>query len=69
MLAALPRPEYYGGSVPPAPSAGVAPIRRPFPWPGNSCGTHAGSSHVHLPCGRRVRHPALPLRPRHDYAV
>src|SRR5713226_223073 len=26
MYAALPRPEYYGGSAPPAPSAGVAPI-------------------------------------------
>src|SRR6266487_1183597 len=26
MYAALPRPEYYGGSVPPAPSAGVVPI-------------------------------------------
>jgi hypothetical protein len=25
--AVFPRPEYYGGSVPPAPSAGIAPIR------------------------------------------
>jgi hypothetical protein len=47
MLAAFPRPEYYDGSVPPAPSAGIAPIRRPFPWPGNGYGTHAGGSHVH----------------------
>jgi len=46
MYAAFPRPEYYDGSAPPAPSAGIAPIRRPFPWPGNGCGTHAGGSHV-----------------------
>jgi hypothetical protein len=47
MYAAFPRPEYYGGSAPPAPSAGIAPIRRLFPWPGNGYGTHAGGSHVH----------------------
>jgi hypothetical protein len=47
MYAAFPRPEYYDGSAPPAPSAGIAPIRRPFPWPGNGYGTHAGGSHVH----------------------
>jgi len=47
MHAAFPRPEYYDGSAPPAPSAGIAPIRRLFPWPGNGYGTHAGGSHVH----------------------
>ena len=47
MYAAFPRPEYYDGSAPPAPSAGIAPIRRPLPWPGNGYGTHAGGSHVH----------------------
>ena len=47
MYAAFPRPEYYDGSAPPAPSAGIAPIRRLFPWPGNGYGTHAGGSHVH----------------------
>jgi len=31
MYAALPRSEYYNGSAPPAPSAGVAPIRTPLP--------------------------------------
>jgi len=34
MRPALPAPEYYGGSAPPAPSAGVAPIRSLSPWPG-----------------------------------
>jgi hypothetical protein len=47
MCAALPRSKYYGGSVPSAPSAGVAPIpaqpagRRPWR------GTHADGSRVH----------------------
>src|SRR5260370_4087606 len=31
MHAAFPRPEYYGGSAPPAPSAGIAPIPPPAP--------------------------------------
>src|SRR6266567_889510 len=32
MYAALPRSEYYNGSAPPAPSAGVAPIPGFLPW-------------------------------------
>src|SRR5260370_8939584 len=36
MHAALPRPEYYGGAAPPAPSAGVAPIPAPSPPPEGS---------------------------------
>jgi len=32
MYVALPRSEYYGGSAPPAPSAGVAPIPAPSHW-------------------------------------
>src|SRR5713101_3062486 len=53
MHAAFPRPEYYDGSAPPAPSAGIAPIRRPFPWPGNGYGTHAGGYRGRdRPCGR-----------------
>ncbi len=47
MYAAFPRPEYYGGSAPPAPSAGVAPIRPFPPWPGDGSGTYADGSHVH----------------------
>ena len=35
MCAAFPRSEYYGGSAPSAPSAGVAPIRRLSPWTGS----------------------------------
>jgi len=31
MFAALPRSEYYGDSAPPAPSAGIAPIRHLSP--------------------------------------
>src|SRR5205814_7953515 len=66
MHAALPRSEYYNGSAPPAPSAGVAPIPTPFPraegWLWNGHGWIPRS----LLSGRRVRHPAIPLRPRHD---
>src|ERR1039458_3534596 len=47
MYAALPRSEYYGGSAPPAPSAGVAPIPPLNPWNGPKTGTYAGGSHVH----------------------
>src|SRR5262249_23355881 len=39
---AFPGPEYYGGSVPTAPSAGVAPIPPPPPPPGNGFRTHPG---------------------------
>jgi len=31
MVAAFPRSEYYGDSAPPAPSAGIAPIRHLSP--------------------------------------
>src|SRR6266699_2536944 len=48
MYAAFPRSEYYGGSAPSAPSAGVAPIPAPAPGRGPECGTHADGSHV--PC-------------------
>ena len=65
---ALPAPEYYGGSAPPAPSAGIAPIRARLP--GRET---ARNGHGRFPCSllsdRRVRHPALPLRPRHGYAA
>src|SRR3954454_19970665 len=47
MRAALPRSEYYDGSAPPAPSAGIAPIPIRYPWEGCGPGTHAGGSHVH----------------------
>ena len=67
MHAAFPRSEYYGGSAPPAPSAGVVPIQPPSPWNGLEAGTYTGGSHVHCSSGRRVRHPALPLRYRHGY--
>jgi hypothetical protein len=68
MRPALPAPEYYGGSAPPAPSAGVAPIRPCLP------GREAGrNGHGRFPrsllSGRRARHPALPLRHRHGYAA
>jgi hypothetical protein len=47
MCAAFPRSEYYGGSAPPAPSAGVAPIPARPSWPEGGRGTHADGSHVH----------------------
>src|SRR5215472_224643 len=46
MRPALPAPEYYGGSAPPAPSAGVAPIPPP-PLARAGPGTAASGSHVH----------------------
>jgi len=45
--AAFPRSEYYGGSAPPAPSAGVAPIPTPIPLGEGKWGTYADGSHVH----------------------
>src|SRR5450759_2845750 len=47
MYAAFPRSEYYGGSAPPAPSAGVAPIHPGLPGGETGRGTHADGSHVH----------------------
>jgi hypothetical protein len=69
MCAALPRSEYYGGSVPFAPSAGVGPIPSRFVWPTR----RMWNSHEWFPRSllsvRQVRHPALPLRHLHGYAV
>jgi len=68
MRPALPAPEYYGGSVSSAPSAGIAPIR-----PASLARRRQRSGHGRFPRSlltrRRVRHPALPLRPRHGYAA
>ena len=47
MRAALPRSEYYGGSVPSAPSAGVAPIPARPPGRRLRRGTRADGSRVH----------------------
>src|ERR1035438_5737288 len=47
MHAAFPRSEYYGGSAPPAPSAGVAPIHPGLPGRKTGNGTHADGSRVH----------------------
>ena len=69
MHAALPRSEYYDGSVSPAPSAGVAPI----PTPSSPDGRKVWNVREWFPrsllSGQRARHPALPLRYRHGYAV
>ena len=75
MCAAFPHSEYYGGSAPPAPSAGVAPIPVRPPWQEGGRGTRADGSHVHCrpvdglgtrlyPCGLAsgyfaVIHPGL----------
>jgi hypothetical protein len=67
--AALPRSEYYGGSAPPAPSAGVAPIPIPVSLAGRRVWNAPGWFPRSLLPGRRVRHPALPLRSRHGYAA
>ena len=69
MWPAFPSSEYYDGSAPSAPSVGIGPIQRPS----HLADVLAGTSHGWFPrsrlFGRRVRHPALPLRPRHGYAV
>jgi hypothetical protein len=67
--AAFPRPEYYGGSAPPAPSAGVAPIPAPAPLAEGGAWNEHGWFPRSLLSDQRVRHPALPLRPRHGYAA
>ena len=67
MCRVFPGSEYYGGSAPPAPSAGVAPI--PGLPPGGRKASWNGRGwfpRSRLP-GRRVRHPAIPLRHRHGY--
>lgn len=69
MHAALPRSEYYDGAAPPAPSAGVAPIRTWFPLAEEKARNGRGWFPRSLLSGQRVRHPALPLRYRHGYAV
>ena len=69
MRPALPAPEYYGGSAPPAPSAGNAPIRPPSAWQAGRKRNARGRFPRSLSSGQRVRHPALPLRPRHGYAA
>ena len=54
--AAFPRPEYYGGSAPPAPSAGVAPIPPQPLWPKGARGTNTdGYRGRDRPCGRPPR--------------
>jgi len=67
MCAALPRSEYYGGSVPSAPSAGVAPIPALPPRSGRQAWNARGWFPRSLSSGQRVRHPALPLRHRPGY--
>jgi hypothetical protein len=68
MHAAFPRPEYYDGSAPPAPSAGVTPIPAPPFRPKGARGTNTDGSHVHCcpvsglgtrlcPCGTATATP------------
>ena len=68
MYAAFPRPEYYGGSAPPAPFDWRRTYPHRFPWPGKGCGTAADGSRVHChpvnglgtrlyPCGIAVATP------------
>ena len=65
MYAALPGPEYYGGSAPPAPSAGIGPAA---PAGRNRTGT-ARTVPAFTAVRSTGRHPALPLRHRHGYAA
>ena len=69
MYAALPRSEYYDDSAPPVPSADVAPILGPTLWMKEAPWNGHGQFPRSLLSGRRVRHSAMPLRPRHGYAV
>lgn len=69
MYVPLARSEYYDGSAPPAPSADVVPIPSPSRWLRDGLWSDHGWFPRSLLSGRRVRHPALPLRHRHGYAV
>ena len=67
MRPALPAPEYYGGSAPPA----AFGWRRAYPSLSSLAGKTERSGRGRFPrsllSGRQVRHPALPLRHRHGY--
>jgi len=67
MHRAFPGSEYYGDSAPPTPSVGIAPIRRPSPLAEEQRWNVREWFPRSLVSGRRVRHPALPLRYRHGY--
>src|SRR5260370_17561442 len=62
MYAAFPRSEYYGGSAPPAPSAGAAPIPPRPSWQEGGPGTPAAGSHVHCPPVAGLATPLSPPR-------
>ena len=47
MWPALPAPEYYGGSAPPAPFGWHRAYPPPPPWLGGGSGTDTDGSHVH----------------------
>jgi hypothetical protein len=68
MCPALPDSDYYDGSAPP----GAFSRRCTYPAPALDCAA-GGSRHRAVPVftGDRSisRHPAVPLRPRHEYAV
>ena len=69
MWPAFPSSEYYDGSAPSAPVS----RHRTYPPVPRLAGAFAGMSDEWFPrsllFGSRIRHPALPLRPRHGYAV
>jgi hypothetical protein len=67
MHRAFPGSEYYGDSAPPTPSVGIAPIHRPSPLAEEQRWNVREWFPRSLVSGRRVRHPALPLRYRHGY--
>jgi len=66
---AFPSSEYYDGSAPSAPVS----RHRTYPPITRLAGAFAGAPDEWFPrsllFGWRIRHPALPLRPRHGYAV
>jgi len=69
MRPALPTSEYYDGSAPHTSFGGP----RAYPRPQPGCPARQGPRHVRFPRSlrfdQRAWRPALPLRPRHGYAV
>ena len=69
MYTAFPCSEYYSGSAPSAPSASIAPILHRLSRLREAVRISYGWFPRSLLSVRRARHPAVPLRHRHGYAV
>ena len=69
MRPAFPASEYYDGSAPSTPFGGRCAYPRRCTWPVHQRGPRRARFPRSLRFDRRAWRPALPLRPRHSYAV